>query len=252
MKELIVTPLGTVSPYCYKNKNCSGFKIEYNNHVYLFDAGNGITKNLNFPKDFNNLIILISHLHSDHYGELNAICQAAYAYKKYGLINNNIDVYIPKEDSKTIIDYDNIHLLENKYPVNIHDYDNLNIFDGEISIKSIKVPHTITSNAFRFDMDSLSVVYSGDTGTENNLREFAKNTDLFICESTFLHGQVRLENVHLYASDAAKIANDANVKKLLLTNFWPHIAKEMYVNEAKEYFLNTDYAEEGKKLILKK
>ena len=42
-----------------------------------------------------------------------------------------------------------------------------------------------------------------------------------------------------------------NVKKLLLTHFWPEIDKDEYVNEAKEIFENTEAAVEGKKLILK-
>ena len=34
MNELIVTPLGTVSPYSKGNKNCPGFLIEYNKYVF--------------------------------------------------------------------------------------------------------------------------------------------------------------------------------------------------------------------------
>lgn len=256
MKELIITPLGTVSPYCYKNKNCSGFKINYNNQIYLIDAGNGISKNMNFPNDLEDLKIIISHLHPDHYGDLSVICQAALVYKRYGLLNNNIDIYIPKidqeKDRKVLIDYNYIHSFENIYPVNIIDYDNLNLANDNVEITSIKVPHNITSNAIKFDTDIGKIVYSGDTGTKNNLRDFAKYADLLICESTFLQGQVRLNNTHLYASDAGKIARDAKVDKLLLTHFWPHINKNIYVNEAKAYFCNTDYAEEEKRLVLKK
>ena len=44
----------------------------------------------------------------------------------------------------------------------------------------------------------------------------------------------------------------ANVKKLLLTHFWPEIDKDEYVNEAKEIFENTEAAVEGKKIILRR
>ena len=43
---------------------------------------------------------------------------------------------------------------------------------------------------------------------------------------------------------------DENVKKLILTHFFPEIEKEEYVNEAKEIFENTTAAEEGKILKL--
>ena len=94
-------------------------------------------------------------------------------------------------------------------------------------------------------------VYSGDTGyKENLLSGFAKDADILLCESTFLRGQTRLHDNHLYAYEAATIAKDANVKKLILTHFFPEIEKEEYVNEAKEIFENTTAAEEGKILKL--
>ena len=252
MKELIVNPLGTVSPYCFKDKNCSGFLIIYNDKKYLVDAGNGITQNINFPNDLNNLKIIISHLHPDHYGDLSAIFQTALVYQRSGLLKNKIDVYIPFYDEKTIRDYNYIHSFEKDYPVNIIDYSKIKMEDSDIKIESINVPHSIVSNAFRFDTEVGSIVYSGDTGTKNDLREFAKYCNLLICESTFLQGQARITDTHLYASDAGKIARDAKVEKLLLTHFWPHIAKDIYIKEAKEYFFNTDGASENKKFILKK
>ena len=67
---MIVTPLGTVSPYCKASKNCPGFLVNRNNKKILLDCGNGITKHMVFPNDLNNLTIFISHLHTDHNGEL--------------------------------------------------------------------------------------------------------------------------------------------------------------------------------------
>ena len=35
MNEIIITPLGTISPYPKKDMNCPGFLIEYNNEKIL-------------------------------------------------------------------------------------------------------------------------------------------------------------------------------------------------------------------------
>ena len=51
MSEIIITPLGTISPYTKVNMNCPGFLLEYNNEKVLLDCGNGITRLLNFPND---------------------------------------------------------------------------------------------------------------------------------------------------------------------------------------------------------
>ena len=79
-----------------------------------------------------------------------------------------------------------------------------------------------------------------------------KDADLLICESTYLKGQTKTSDNHLYAFEAGKIARDANAKKLLLTHFWPEIDRDLYVNEAKEFFGNTEASIEGKKLILRR
>ena len=274
MSELVITPLGTVSPYCKGNKNCPGFLIEYNGYKYLFDCGNGITSLLNFPHDLNNLKILISHLHVDHYGDILSIAQSLLVYKRLGYISKNIDVYIPsgdiviedeyysnpndhndwgtKNEKKHIIGYDYIHSFEKNYPINVIDYEEIDIKDDDVKISSLLVPHQLVSYAFRIDTKVGSVVYSSDTGSKNDLITFAFDCDLFICESTFLKGQYRESDNHLYAYEAGMIAKRANVKKLLLTHFWPEINPNEYVDEAKAEFENTQAAEEGKKLVLRR
>ena len=51
MKEIAITPLGTISPYPKGDKNCPGFLVQYNNNNILLDCGSGITRLLNFPQD---------------------------------------------------------------------------------------------------------------------------------------------------------------------------------------------------------
>ena len=61
---------------------------------------------------------------------------------------------------------------------------------------------------------SILIVYSGDTGPNDNLKRLIENADLFICESSLLKGQYRSDNNHMYAYEAGKLASGANVKKL--------------------------------------
>lgn len=250
MNKIEVVPLGTVSPYCKGDKNCPGFLVKYKDNNIMLDCGNGTASLMNLPDDLNNLKVFISHLHPDHYGDISSLAQAALVYKRLGMLEKNIEVFIPNGDIES--DYDYIQNFKHKHPVTIYDIIGKSIENDDLKISFLKVPHDITTFAIKIDTPAGSIVYSGDTGTKNNLREFAKECDLFICESTFLEGQYRKDDVHLYAKDAALIAKDADVKKLLLTHFWPEIDKNEYKKEAKKYFENTEVAEEGKKLILKK
>lgn len=257
MNNIIITPLGTVSPYPKDNKNCPGFLIEYEGYKVLLDCGEGVSSLLKLPNDLNNLIIIISHLHKDHYSGLSAIAYASYVYRNLGYINNKIKVYIPNEntskkentqDFKYLMNYGDENNLE------FTTYDNsTKLTHGNLEITFSQNPHQIYTFSCKLTNKKNTIVYSADTGFNNNcLEKFAKNVDLLICESTFLKKQTRLGNNHLYAYEAGKIAKKANVKKLLLTHFWPEIEKQKYVEEAKEFFQNTEASIEGKKLILRR
>lgn len=237
--------LGTVSPYCKGIHNCPGYLVSSNNNKILLDCGNGITSLINMEEDLKNLTIIISHLHKDHYGELLAIGYASYVYKKLGYITKRIHVYIPTDHTFDYLYLNNFgdeHFLEFIY------YDEttkLNINDIKISF-SLN-PHQVKAYSVKLEKDNKSLVYSGDTGYKNNsLKNFAKGANLFICESTFLKEQVKELDYHLYAYEAALIAKNAGVYKLLLTHFWPEIDKQNYVNEASSIFSNVEAAEENK------
>jgi len=273
-KEIIITPLGTISPYCKDNKNCPGFLFQYKNYNILLDCGNGISRYLKFPEHLNNINIIISHLHKDHYGDLGSIAYASYVYNKLGYINNKINVYIPEGDKVDVNEtkYDNDGWAYSvKVQNNIIDYDYLTNFGHESYLQFIpykretmlnyddleisfhKNPHSLITYSIKLETEGIKIVYSGDTGYKKNILEkFAKDANLLICESTYLKGQIRNEDNHLFAYEAGMIAKNANVDKLLLTHFWPELDKELYVNEAKKYFNNTEAAIEGKKLILRR
>lgn len=277
MEELILTTLGTVSPYSKGNKNCPGYLVEYKNKKILLDCGNGITSRMKFPEDLKNLHVIISHFHPDHFGDITSIAQAALVYKRFGYIKNNITVHVPKvakiseeyifggddrDDwghseyiKRDIAELEYLKLLASTTPIEIEQYNgygSIDVKSSDITIKTYQTQHDIDAYAFKLVTDIGTICYSGDTGYDTGLIDFIKDADLFICESTFLIGQARINNNHLYAHEAGEIAKLANVKQLLLTHFWPEIDKEKYVEEAKEVFENTEALEEGKQLVLRR
>ena len=110
MSKIIITPLGTISPYTKGNMNCPGFLVEYNSKKILLDCGNGITRLLNFPNDLKDLNVIITHYHKDHFGDLGALQYASYVYHNLGLLDKKINIYLPKNDigfNKTLITSNN-------------------------------------------------------------------------------------------------------------------------------------------------
>ena len=246
MNELIVTPLGTVSPNCYKDLNCPGYLVENNGCKVLLDCGNGISRLLELPNDFENLIIIISHLHKDHYGDILSLGYASYIAHNLGYLKKRIKVYIPKPDMYDgyvtyyineypyrrhgqipLVDYQFLMSFGNEHFLEFITYDNkTEIIHGDMKLSFKNNPHQINTYSTKIETDRHMIVYSSDTGF--------------------------IGNNHLYAYEAGEIANKANVDKLLLTHSYPNLDKELYVKEAKQKFKNTEAAMEGKKLILRR
>jgi ribonuclease BN (tRNA processing enzyme) len=90
----------------------------------------------------------------------------------------------------------------------------------DFTVDSVPVEHNAESIAYRItSAGGISVVYSGDTGYSHNLIDLARNTDIFVCESAFPDD--RAVSGHLTPSLAGKIAAQADVRKLVLTHFYP-------------------------------
>ena len=253
MSKIIITPLGTISPYPKGNMNCPGFLVEYNNKKILLDCGNGITRLLTLPEDLKNLSIIITHFHKDHFGDLGSLQYASYVYHNLGLLDKKIKVYLPKNDiafNKVSIisnneSYSDYYDINNSYSFFI---DDLNItFEDNNS-------HTIESYMVKLQNKDFKIVYTSDIGTTNfsKLVDFCIEADLIICESSFLKKHNTNSKTHMTAYDASILASKSNAKKLLLTHFWPEEEKRLYLEEALQNFQNVEIAEEGKRLILRR
>lgn len=253
MNEIIITPLGTISPYTKGNMNCPGFLIEYNNKKILLDCGNGVTRLLKFPEILENLKVIITHYHKDHFGDIGAIQYASYVYHNLGMLNDKIEIYIPKNDFA----FNKVSIVSNNenYAEYFDITDGYSFFINDLNITfQDNKSHTIESFMVKLQNEHFKIIYTSDVGTTNfdKLIEFCKDADMIICESSFLKKHNTNSKTHLTAYDSGILASKSNAKKLLLTHFWPEENNNLYLMEAKQTFKNVEVAEEGKKLILKK
>jgi ribonuclease BN (tRNA processing enzyme) len=215
---------GTCAPSLKRN-SCSALVRGKSSHI-LLDAGPGtMGQLLKLGVHINDIdMILLSHFHLDHCAEiapfLFAIKYSGFKRKKrltlvggFGLkaLFNNLN----KTFNKTIEikeEYFQIIELDEKGSMNLN-------LEG-IQLDYTKVYHKPESLAYRLtDATGLSVVYSGDTDFCASLIDLSRETDILICESAFPDGHK--VSGHLTPSIAGKIAAKANVKKLILTHFYP-------------------------------
>lgn len=253
MSKIEIIPLGTVSPYPKENMNCPGFLIKYNNKNVLLDCGNGITRLLKLPKDLENLNVIITHYHKDHFGDIGALQYASYVYHNLGILNSKIKIYLPENDinfSKQMIISSPESYAEY---FDINDNFSFSVDDLNVSFKDNN-SHSIESFMVKLQNKDFKIVYTSDVGITNfnALIDFCKDADLLICESSFLKKYNSNSKVHLTAYDASILAKESNSKKLLLTHFWPEEDKNSYLNEAMQNFQNVEASHENKKLVLER
>ena len=94
-----------------------------------------------------------------------------------------------------------------------------------------------------------SYAYCSDTAYKPDIVPLIKNVDLLYHEATFLEAEkdLAIKTKHSTARQAAQIALDAGVKKLVLGHFSSRYPDEsMFVTQASKIFPNVDIAKEGK------
>ncbi|MBU3136337.1 ribonuclease Z [Clostridium gasigenes] len=89
----------------------------------------------------------------------------------------------------------------------------------------------------------IKLSYVTDTRPIEDIKEFIKDSDLFICEGTYGDdGDIdkAIKNKHMTFREAATLAREGNVKELLLTHFSPAmIEPESFANNATSEFNNS-------------
>ena len=94
-----------------------------------------------------------------------------------------------------------------------------------------------------------SYAYCSDTTYYPSIIEKITNVDVLYHESTFLEKDKEKAKLtmHSTAMDAAKIARDAQVNKLILGHFSSRYENlDLFVNEVKQIFQNIELAFDGK------
>lgn len=245
-----LTILGTQSPYAKQNNACPSFLLSDNKHKLLLDCGSGSHRFFDM-KNLENLGIIISHFHKDHFNDIYNYMYSAYVLKNQGKLNNPIQLFLPSEPVSVFNQLKNENLT---FSV-ANRIENKNYSFGNFSFEFLKVQHSeeILSYAIKVKINSKTVVYTGDISykSKNEIVEFAKNADILICESSLLESYGFEPNCnHLTAKQAGEIAKQAKVKKLILTHFWPEENVENYLNEAKQVFECVYIAKENEKFDL--
>ena len=101
----------------------------------------------------------------------------------------------------------------------------LNLPDS-IQITSMEMEHKITCWGYKVSDGRKKIVFITDTLYSSNAVKLAKNSDVLIHEATFEHDMKKkaLDHFHTTNIQAMEIADEAQVKRLILTHFSPRLS----------------------------
>ena len=129
----------------------------------------------------------------------------------------------------------------------------IGIPDGPL-LGKLQEGKSITFNKTKYSADDLTYIVQGkiisivmDTSYTKNAVTIAQDADLLICESTYLakHEEKGEKHNHLTVEQAGLIANNANVKKLVLTHFSQRYKDTKEIKKgAKKIFKNVECAKD--------
>lgn len=140
--------------------------------------------------------------------------------------------------------------LIEKYELSIDEIKSIKNGDDFISKNNVSIPNkemTIPPEG------PYSYAFCSDTVFTEDYLEIIKDTDMLYHESTFLENEIERakKTFHCTAKQAATIAKKSNIRKLILGHFSQRYKNvDLFLQEAKEIFENTELAKDGKKFKL--
>ncbi len=208
-----VTILGFWGGYPYNNEGTTSFLLQSKDYSLLLDAGSATLIQLEKVMDPLQLdSVILTHYHHDHIADLGVLQylrQLKPEEKTPELL-----IYGHQEDDNG---FKQLTLPNVSKGVPYEANEVLEI--GPFEISFLKTIHPVTCYAMRiFEKETGKIfVFTADTGYFDELVDFCKDADLLITDTYFLEGHEK-HHAHLTSKETAYIANEAQVKQVVLSH----------------------------------
>ncbi len=227
MKTVQVRFLGTGDAFGHGGRLQPCILIQTTRHRILVDFGASAMISLyRFGVDPNSIdIILLTHLHGDHFGGLPFFILDAQLINKR---SHPLIIVGPGGSRKRItaameVMFPGSSKVKQKFEINIYELEAEQVWDfHEITVIPYPVIHPSggPSFALRIECDGRVIVYTGDTEWTEALIPAARGADLLIAEAYFYEKQIKY---HLNFKTLMDHMEKLNPKRLIIT----HMSQDM-------------------------
>jgi len=246
-----LTILGSSGTWPNAGIATSGYLVQHEGFNLYMDAGSGTLANLQEHIEIKDVdAIVISHEHPDHFVDLYPFF---YAWHYGELGQPGLPVFVPTDFSQRLADLVSIDsqvAMRSAFSfTEVAPGEGFEI--GPFRIKTEPMAHLgLPALGFRISADGSVLAYTGDTGPTHHVEALARDADAFLAEATW-QDRDDLLPFHLSSRQAAIHAQEAGVKRLLLTHIWPTLDREVSKAQAAEAYSGPiDAAAEGMRFEL--
>lgn len=211
--------LGCWGAYPYKDEGTTSYLLQGEDGFnLLIDCGSRAVNELEkvmSPLDLD--AVLISHYHPDHVADLGVLRHYFQLYPKHLWEPKVLPIYAHDEDDAEFAKLTLPGVSQG------HAYDVAGSQTiGPFEISFIKTVHPVVCYAFRIAEQSTGqvFVFTADTGYFEGLADFCRGADLLLADVYLYEGN---ENhiAHLTTKEGGLLAQEAGVKRLVLTHMPP-------------------------------
>jgi ribonuclease BN (tRNA processing enzyme) len=200
----------------------------------LVDVGGGALASLQNYIHLEDLhAVWISHLHADHFSDMPLLYYAwAYAQKQM----RKIPVLGPPGWAKRVEDFvksaSDHHMASMFQVVELKDRGIAEI--GQLKIQARAVEHGLPAFGLTASLGESRLAYTGDSGPCDNLVALARGARVLVSEVGT--EAIEIPSVHCSPEDAGATAQQAGVRRLVLTHLSPNLSEEEAIERAAEQF----------------
>lgn len=222
--------LGCDGTYPGPGTATAGFLIHTDTSALWMEAGIGTLARLTERIDLPDLTaIAVSHRHIDHCADLAAFHHAA----RFGAQPiDRCPLYAAEGVLERLTAF-NPGTEESFHHHRVEPGDDTPV--GDLRIAFGPTNHSAEAVSMRIEDAEGSVAYTGDTGWDDRLVEFAAGVDLLVSEATLV-GEASGRDGHQSPADAGRLARLAGAGRLLLVHIPPHLDRDRAVEEARAEF----------------
>jgi len=229
---------------------CSGYLVEQDGFRLLLDCGNGVFSKLRAVIDYVDVdVVLISHLHADHFLDLIPYSYAlSYAPRQQPVPVDGWpgtdsparpDLYVPHggpEILRRVVGcWGQEDLVDTAFTVQEYGAQQ-DLTLGPFHVRFCEVPHFTLTHAVQLSCQGSRFTYGADCRPNSELVRFAQDTDVLMVEATLPRPERTGVRGHLTPREAGEHGRLAAAQRLVLTHYSDEMDAEWAGREAAEAF----------------